>query len=80
MTENPDPHELRARLHRLMAARYRLAAAEQDAAAEMVITTKAMKDFVATWNAAVARDIAQHPDLAELNVTLDGYYGPEPNP
>lgn len=74
MSESVDPYELRARLHRIAAGRLRVAAAEQGMAAAAVMATKSMKQFAGTWNAGVARDVAEHPDLAELNVQLDGYY------
>lgn len=42
----------------------------------------ALRDFAATWIAGdevlkldEAEQVAQHPDLAELNVRLDGWYG-----
>lgn len=56
-------------------ARLRLSMAASDAAG-------ALRDFSAAWaagDAALSLDeaeqVAQHPDLAELNVMLDGYYG-----
>lgn len=79
MSESLDPYELRARLHRIMAARIRVFAAEHDLAAEAVLATRSMRQFADAWNASVAKDVAEHPDLAELNVQLDGYYeGPTP--
>lgn len=79
MGESVDPYELRARLHRIAAERLRVAAAEQDVAAAAVLATKSMKQFADAFNAGVARDVAEHPDLAELNVQLDGFYeGPTP--
>ncbi|MFI7096813.1 hypothetical protein [Streptomyces lydicus] len=74
MNESVDPYELRARLHRILAGQLRVAAAAQDMAAAAVMTTKSMKQFAVVWNTAIARDVAEHPDLAELNVQLDGYY------
>ena len=35
----------------------------------------AMQDFVATFQSGIDQDVAEHPDLAELNVMLDGFYG-----
>ncbi|WP_405536843.1 hypothetical protein [Streptomyces antimycoticus] len=79
MSESIDPYELRARLHRIAAARLRVAATQQDMAASAVMATKAFKQFAETFNAGVARDVAEHPDLAELNVQMDGFYeGPTP--
>lgn len=86
MSEQPDPYELRARKLRLLAAYYRSKAAELDMAAEAVLATRSMRQFTEAWDKGIAQDIAQHPDLAELNVHLDGYYdGParpdeEPTP
>lgn len=33
------------------------------------------REFLCALAAGDARDIAAHPDLAELNVQMDGYYG-----
>lgn len=75
MSESIDPHEFRVRMHRIMAGRHRVAAAEHEMAANAVKAEKSMKAFVDAWNSGAARDIAEHPDLAELNVQLDGFYG-----
>jgi hypothetical protein len=75
MSESIDPYEIRARLHRIMAGRLRVAAAQHDMAASAVMATKTMKQFTDAFNAGMARDVAEHPDLAELNVQLDGFYG-----
>jgi hypothetical protein len=78
MSENIDPYELQARRLRLLAALYRKRAAELDMAAEAALATRSMSRFTEAWNAGIAQDIAGHPDLAELNVQLDGYYGAPP--
>lgn len=41
----------------------------------MVHTAAAMGNFAAAWQLGINRDIALHPDLAELNVIMDGFYG-----
>jgi len=68
--------EIRARLHRIMAGRLRVAAAEQDAFAAIVELGASMRRLAEVMTAGDARDVATHPDLAELNVQCDGYYGP----
>ncbi|MBT2508828.1 hypothetical protein J7I98_23660 [Streptomyces sp. ISL-98] len=78
MSESVDPYELRARLHRIMAGRLRVAAAQHDMAASAVMATKSLKGFTDAWNASVAREVAEHPDLAELNVQMHGFYGVGP--
>ncbi|WP_030344796.1 hypothetical protein [Streptomyces sp. NRRL S-1022] len=70
MNESVDPYELRARLHRIAAGQLRAAAA--------VLATKSMRQFTDAFNAGVTRDVAQHPDLAELNAQMDGFYGAGP--
>ena len=35
----------------------------------------AMQGFADAWQAGIDSDIAHHPDLAELNVQMDGFYG-----
>jgi hypothetical protein len=74
MSEKPDEYELQAQRLRILAGLYRKKAAELDMAAEAALASRSMRKFVDAWNAAVAQDIAQHPDLAELNVQLDGFY------
>lgn len=74
MSESVDPYELQARRLRILAALYRKKAAELDMAAEAALATRSMRRFTEAWNAGVAQDVAEHPDLAELNVQLDGYY------
>ena len=58
-----------------MAALHQKKAAELNMAAEAALATRSMQRLVDAWNAGVAQDIAQHPDLAELNAQLDGFYG-----
>lgn len=80
MTQPVDPYELRAALHRIAAVRLRVAAAEHDLAAKSVMATRSMRRFAAATNQSVAQEVAHHPDLAELNVQLDGYYGERSRP
>lgn len=87
MSQQPDEYEIRARMLRLLAAGHRKKAAELDMAASAVLATRSIRKFTDAWNAGIAQDIAQHPDLAELNVQLDGFYddgpvrpGEEPTP
>jgi hypothetical protein len=68
--------EIRARLHRIMAGRLRVAAAEQDLCANAIMATASLRRFAEVMAAGDARDVATHPDLAELNVQCDGYYDP----
>lgn len=74
MSEPVDPYELRAHMHRIAAGRLRVAAAEQDMAASAILAARSMKQFTEAFNAGVARDVAEHPDLAELNVQMDSFY------
>lgn len=34
----------------------------------------ALQKMAEAWDGACAQEVAEHPDLAELNVQLDGYY------
>lgn len=70
--------EIRARMHRIMAGRLRVAAAEQDAFAAVVELGASMRRLAEVMAAGDAHDVATHPDLAELNVQCDGYYGGTP--
>lgn len=83
-----DPHRSvgeRAAAERCMKASEDAATAALSMEVAAVETAGAMRDFMATWVAGDARmtldeaeEVAQHPDLAELNVMLDGYYGARP--
>ncbi|WP_148001764.1 hypothetical protein [Streptomyces sp. adm13(2018)] len=70
-----DDYERRAAIHRLAASRHKLIAAVHEASAAFVGLAKAMREAHAHIDASAAREVATHPDLAELNVQLDGYYG-----
>ncbi|MBD0743570.1 hypothetical protein [Streptomyces sp. CBMA152] len=78
MSEQPDEYEIRARVLRILAKRHRLRAAALEASAEMVLTTRSIERFMNLLTEAEARDVAEHPDLAELNVQLDGFYSADP--
>ena len=75
MSEQPDRYELRARQLRILAGLHRKRAAELELAAERVLATRSMRRFAELLTEAEVRQLAEHPDLAELNVQLDGFYG-----
>lgn len=74
MSEPIDPYELRARQLRILAGLHRKRAAELDMAAAAGLAARSMRKLTEMLTAAEVRDIAEHPDLAELNVQLDGFY------
>lgn len=78
MSEQPDEYEIRAHRLRVLAGLYRKKAAELDMAAAAVLATRSIHKFTEAWDAGIAQDFAEHPDLAELNVQLDGFYGDGP--
>lgn len=78
MSESADPYELRARQLRILADLHRKRAAELDMTAAAVLATRSMRRLVDVLTEAEVRDLAQHPDLAELDVRLDGFYGDSP--
>ncbi len=78
MSENVDPYELRARQLRILAGLHRKRAAELDMAAEATLASRSMRRLVDLLTEAEVRDLAEHPDLAELNVQLEGFYGEAP--
>lgn len=57
-----------AMMHQMEAAKLRLAAACADAG-------EAMHQMADVMQQGYDTDVATHPDLAELNVQLDGFYG-----
>ena len=78
MTEQPDRYELRARQLRILASLHRKRADELDMAAEAALATRSMRRLTELLTEAEVRQLAEHPDLAELNVQLEGFYGEGP--
>ncbi|MEU5596657.1 hypothetical protein [Streptomyces sp. NPDC020298] len=78
MSEKPDRYELRARQLRILAGLHRKRAAELDMAAERTLATRTMRRFAELLTEAEVCQLAEHPDLAELNVQLEGFYGTDP--
>lgn len=66
--------KITASMHRFRANRLRMMAAWEDLNATAAEAAIPLAAFVKTLKEAEAREIAEHPDLAELNVQLDGYY------
>ncbi|MFJ9234138.1 hypothetical protein ACIRJ3_04025 [Streptomyces anulatus] len=62
------------RAARLRAAWYRYKASVVDVEASAIRMTDAMRRFADAVQSGTDREIAEHPDLAEINVMLDGYY------
>jgi len=49
-----------------------------DVAAECVLAQASAEAFIKAYRASEAKEVAEHPDLVELNLQLDGYYdGPQ---
>jgi hypothetical protein len=71
----PDRYELRARQLRILAELHRKRAAELDMAAERALATRSMRRFAELLTEAEVRQLSEHPDLAELNVQLESFYG-----
>ena len=69
-----DEAELRARAAQVVAATARALAATYDMAAAAIRATASTQRFAEAIVRSEAREIAEHPDLAELNVRLDGFY------
>ena len=71
----PEEYEAHAARFRLQALRAEMLAATLNTGASIALLGASMTRFIAALRASEARDIAEHPDLAELNLQLDGYYG-----
>jgi len=76
-----SPAELAA-WDRLAAAAHEYAVARAMLNVEAMEAAKSLENFAHAWIAAdaalaldEAEEVATHPDLAELNVKLDGFYG-----
>ncbi|GAA0423745.1 hypothetical protein [Streptomyces luteireticuli] len=75
MTYEPDSSQYAEAMHRVAAAIHRVAAGTQGAVGAAARLGGAMHRFTEALAAADAAEIAEHPDLAELNVQLNNYYG-----
>lgn len=78
MSEQPDRYKLRARQLRVLASLHRQRADELDMTAERMLATRSMRRFAELLTEAEVRQLSEHPDLAELNVQLEGFYGEGP--
>lgn len=65
----------RAAMHSFKAAYLRYLAAREQLSAACARTTAGMQALTCAWLEAERREVQQHPDLAELDVQLDGFYG-----
>ncbi|WP_069737424.1 hypothetical protein [Streptomyces sp. EN27] len=64
---------------RTRAAWHRYQAARANTEASTIRLSAAAQRFMVVLQEGTDQEIAEHPDLAEINVMLDGYYE-EPNP
>jgi hypothetical protein len=62
-------------MHRFRAAQLRMLAASEDLAAAACVTAETFREFTAAFTASEVREVQGHPDLAELDARLDGFYG-----
>jgi hypothetical protein len=75
MSEQPDRYELRARQLRILAGLHRKRADELEKAAEAALASRSMRRLAELLTEAEVCQLSEHPDLAELNVQLEGFYG-----
>ena len=66
------------RLANIRAGWHRYKAAEADAQAAVIRLTDSMRQLATALQEGADRDLAEHPDMAELNVMLDGFYDSPP--
>lgn len=69
-----DEAEIKAAFLRHMADRHRAYAAVFDVAAACAKATASAQRLVEALQRSEAREVAEHPDLAELDVQLNGFY------
>ncbi|MEV2259168.1 hypothetical protein AB0J13_10970 [Streptomyces anulatus] len=58
----------------IRASWHRFKAAEADAEAAVIRLSDSMRKLATALQDGADRDLAEHPDMAELNVMLDGFY------
>lgn len=71
-----DEINYRERAARLRAAFHRYMAAQADTEAATARLSEGLRRFAAAVQEASDQELVEHPDLAEVNVFLDGYYDP----
>jgi len=71
----PTPEEIEAAWLRVEASAHEFQAATLRMRASMVTASAALRGFVSAMQEGYDQELAEHPDLAELNVMMDGYYG-----
>lgn len=65
----------RAAFLRVGAWRLEVTAARMRLEAEVLLVAEQMRMFAEAWLICESREVATHPDVAELNVFCDGFYG-----
>lgn len=76
MAMTPDERdEFWARMYRFRASMLRALTARDEMMATTIDAATSMRHFAEAMRASEAKEVAEHPDLAELNLQLDGYYG-----
>lgn len=70
----PTPAEIEEARLRLLALGARMNAAKLELAAQMVRTGAAMRAFMEAFQDGLDQELADHPDIAELNVQFDARY------
>lgn len=78
MSGSVDPYERRAQQLRILAALHRKRAGELDIAAAATLATRSIRRLAEVLTEAEFNELAEHPDLAELNAQLEGFYGDDP--
>jgi hypothetical protein len=74
MSEQDERDRIRAGIHRVAAQLHRRQADRHDMAAAVIPAGSALRRLAALVATGDAMDVATHPDLAELDLQLDGYY------
>lgn len=72
--ERMTPAQREATKLRVLAGVYQVEAARLRLNAECALAGEAIQAFCDAVTASEARELATHPDLAELNLTLNNYY------
>jgi hypothetical protein len=70
-----EKDQLWASMYRIRAGAHRVAAARNDMYAKLIEASSSLRHFTEAFIASETHDFAQHPDLAELDAQMDGFYG-----
>lgn len=73
--DSMTPAQRKAFLLRVQSLHHKMQAAKLELAATMAVASESIRKMGEAMQAVYDAELADHPDLVELNVRMDGWYG-----